>query len=50
MNPLLISLIGELVPIMFRALNAAPKVQEAIRIGTPIVKAVDENAGDLRRF
>jgi len=47
MNPLLISLIGELVPIMFRALNAAPKVQEAIRIGTPIVKAVDENAGDL---
>ena len=43
MNPLLL----ELLPIIFRAINVAPQVQEAIRIGTPIVKAVDDNAGDL---
>lgn len=43
MNPLLL----ELLPIIFRAIKVAPQVQEAIRIGTPIVKAVDENAGDL---
>jgi murein L,D-transpeptidase YcbB/YkuD len=40
-------LLIQLLPIIFRAINAAPQIQEAIRIGTPIVKAVEENAGDL---
>ncbi|MEY9234064.1 murein L,D-transpeptidase YcbB/YkuD [Bradyrhizobium japonicum] len=41
------TLLIQLLPIIFRAINVAPQVQEAIRIGTPIVKAVEENAGDL---
>ena len=40
-------LLIKLLPIVFRVINVAPQVQEAIRIGTPIVKAVEENAGDL---
>jgi hypothetical protein len=40
-------LLIQLLPIIFRAINVAPQIQEAIRIGTPIVKAVEENAGDL---
>ena len=40
-------LLIKLLPIIFRAINVAPQIQEAIRIGTPIVKAVEENAGDL---
>jgi hypothetical protein len=41
------TLLIQLLPIVFRAINVAPQIQEAIRIGTPIVKAVEENAGDL---
>jgi murein L,D-transpeptidase YcbB/YkuD len=41
------TLLIRLLPIVFRAINVAPQIQEAIRIGTPIVKAVEENAGDL---
>jgi hypothetical protein len=40
-------LLIQLLPIIFRAINVAPQIQQAIRIGTPIVKAVEENAGDL---
>jgi hypothetical protein len=42
-----LELLIKLLPIIFRAINVAPQVQEAMRIGTPIVKAVEENAGDL---
>ena len=42
-----LQLLITLLPIIFRAINAAPKIQEAIRLGTPMVKAVEENAGDL---
>ena len=42
-----LELLIKLLPIIFRAINVAPQIQEAIRIGTPIVKAVEENAGDL---
>src|SRR5215470_12736399 len=42
-----LDLLIKLLPIIFRAINVAPQVQDAIRIGTPIVKAVEENAGDL---
>ena len=41
------ALLIKLLPIIFRAINVAPQIQEAMRIGTPIVKAVEENAGDL---
>jgi hypothetical protein len=41
------ALLVKLLPIVFRAINVAPQIQEAMRIGTPIVKAVEENAGDL---
>ena len=41
------ALLIKLLPIVFRAINVAPQIQEAMRIGTPIVKAVEENAGDL---
>ena len=37
----------KLLPIIFRAINAAPQVQQAIRLGTPIEKAVELNARDL---
>jgi hypothetical protein len=40
-------LLAQLLPIIFRAINVAPQVQQAIRIGTPLVKAVEENARDL---
>src|SRR6266567_7677396 len=42
-----LELLIKLLPIIFRAINIAPQIQEAIRIGTPMVKAVEENAGDL---
>jgi hypothetical protein len=42
-----LELLIKLLPIIFRAINVAPQVQEAMRVGTPIVKAVEENAGDL---
>jgi hypothetical protein len=42
-----LQLLIKLLPIIFRAINAAPQIQQAIRIGTPIDKAVEENAGDL---
>jgi murein L,D-transpeptidase YcbB/YkuD len=42
-----LELLLKLLPIIFRAINVAPQVQQAIRIGTPMVKAVEENAGDL---
>jgi Putative peptidoglycan binding domain len=42
-----LELLVKLLPIIFRAINVAPQIQQAIRIGTPIVKAVEENAGDL---
>jgi murein L,D-transpeptidase YcbB/YkuD len=42
-----LELLIKLLPIIFRAINIAPQVQQAMRIGTPIVKAVEENAGDL---
>src|SRR5262245_18102617 len=41
------ALLIKLLPIIFRAINVAPQIQEAMRIGTPIVKAVEDNAGDL---
>src|SRR5215831_3355351 len=41
-----LELIIKLLPIIFRAINVAPQIQQAIRIGTPIVKAVEENAGN----
>lgn len=41
------TLLIQLLPIIFRAINVAPQIQEAMRIGTPIVKAVEQNAGDL---
>jgi hypothetical protein len=37
----------KLLLIIFRAINVAPQIQQATRIGTPIVKAVEENARDL---
>ncbi len=40
-------LLIKLLPIIFRAINAAPQIQEAIRMGTPIDKAVELNARDL---
>ncbi|MCA1458777.1 peptidoglycan-binding protein [Bradyrhizobium sp. BRP22] len=40
-------LLVKLLPIIFRAIKVAPQIQEAIRIGTPIVKAVEEHAGNL---
>jgi murein L,D-transpeptidase YcbB/YkuD len=42
-----LELLIKLLPIIFQAINIAPQVQQAMRIGTPIVKAVEENAGDL---
>ena len=41
------TLLIQLLPIIFRAINVAPQIQEAIRVGTPVVKAVEQNAGDL---
>jgi hypothetical protein len=35
------------LPIIFRLINIAPGIQEAIRTGTPTVKAVEEHARDL---
>jgi hypothetical protein len=46
-DPMEMALLIKLLPIVFRAINVAPQIQEAMRIGTPIVKAVEENAGDL---
>src|SRR5262245_60414320 len=40
-------LLIKLLPIIFRAINVAPQIREAIRIGTPSVKAVEDNAGDI---
>ena len=40
-------LLIKLLPIIFRAINAAPQIQQAIRMGTPIDKAVEDNARDL---
>jgi hypothetical protein len=37
----------KLLPIIFRAINVAPQIQQATRIGVPLVKAVEENARDL---
>lgn len=35
------------LPIIFRLINMAPQIQQAIRVGTPTVKAVEDNARDL---
>jgi peptidoglycan hydrolase-like protein with peptidoglycan-binding domain len=35
------------LPIIFRLINIAPQIQEAIRTGVPTVKAVEQHAGDL---
>src|SRR5262245_12171589 len=35
------------LPIIFRLINIAPQIQEAIRTGVPTVKAVEEHARDL---
>jgi hypothetical protein len=35
------------LPIIFRLINMAPQIQEAIRSGVPTVKAVEEHARDL---
>jgi peptidoglycan hydrolase-like protein with peptidoglycan-binding domain len=35
------------LPIIFRLINMAPQIQEAIRTGVPTVKAVEQHAGDL---
>ena len=37
----------QLLPIIFRAINVAPQIRQAIQSGTPTVKAVEENAGNL---
>lgn len=34
-----------LLPIIFRAINIAPQIQQAIHTGTSTVKAVEDNAG-----
>jgi len=36
-----------LLPIIFRAINVAPQIQQAIQTGTSTVKAVEDNAGNL---
>jgi murein L,D-transpeptidase YcbB/YkuD len=36
-----------LLPIIFRAINIAPQIQQAIHTGTSTVKAVEDNAGNL---
>ena len=35
------------LPIIFRLINMAPQIQQAIWVGTPTVKAVEDNARDL---
>jgi len=35
------------LPIIFRLINIAPQIRDAIRTGTPTVKAVEEHARDL---
>jgi hypothetical protein len=42
-----VEILIQLLPIIFRAINAAPQIQQAIRTGTPTVQAVEENARDL---
>jgi murein L,D-transpeptidase YcbB/YkuD len=37
----------QFLPIIFRLINMAPQIQEAIRTGVPTVKAVEEHARDL---
>ena len=34
-------LLIKLLPIIFRAINVAPQIQQAIRIGTPLPTAVE---------
>lgn len=41
------SLIISLLPIIFRAINMAPQIQQAIHTGTSTVTAVENNAGTL---
>jgi peptidoglycan hydrolase-like protein with peptidoglycan-binding domain len=41
------SLIISLLPIIFRAINAAPQIQQAIQTSTSTVAAVENNAGTL---
>jgi peptidoglycan hydrolase-like protein with peptidoglycan-binding domain len=36
-----------LLPIIFRLINIAPQIRDAIRTGTPTVKAVEEHASDV---
>jgi peptidoglycan hydrolase-like protein with peptidoglycan-binding domain len=35
------------LPIIFRLINIAPQIRDAIRTGTPTVKAVEEHASDV---
>src|SRR5262249_24342019 len=46
-GPRLMELLITLLPIIFRAINLAPQIQEAIQSGTSTVKAVEDNAGNL---
>jgi hypothetical protein len=46
-RPRLMELLVTLLPIIFRAINLAPQIQEAIQSGTSTVKAVEDNAGNL---
>jgi hypothetical protein len=41
------ALIISLLPIIFRAINMAPQIQQAIHTGTSTVSAVENNAGTL---
>ena len=40
-------LLVTLLPIIFRAINLAPQIQQAIQSGTSTVQAVQDNAGNL---
>jgi hypothetical protein len=37
----------KLLPIIFRAINVAPEIREAIRSGTPSARAVEDHAGEI---
>jgi hypothetical protein len=39
-----------LLPIIFRAINVAQQIQQAIQAGTPTVRAVEDNAGSFLPF
>jgi peptidoglycan hydrolase-like protein with peptidoglycan-binding domain len=44
---MVMDLIITLLPLIFRAINVAPQIQQAIHSGTSTVQAVEQNAGNL---